>query len=130
MRYHRLIGPAFGIAAVLMLPWLALLARTLPTSASAHNWSTAWVGFDVLLAAGLATTGWYAWRRDRAVILPATATGTLLIADAWFDVLTSAPGADFLQALVLAVGCELPVAACCLTLAIATYRGQPRRENG
>ena len=122
MRYHRLIGPAFGIAALLLLPWLAVLATTLPSSARAHHWSAAWIGFDVLLAAGLAATGWYAWRRSRAVIISGTATATLLVADAWFDVLTSAPGPDLLEAAVLAIGCELPVAACCLALAITTYR--------
>lgn len=127
MKYQRLIGPAFGIAAALMLPWLAVLATSLPASAHARHWSAAWIGFDVLLAAGLATTGWYAWRGNRAVILTGTATATLLVADAWFDVLTSAPGPDLLEAIVLAIGCELPVAACCLALAITTYRARRDR---
>ncbi|GIL31019.1 hypothetical protein [Actinocatenispora comari] len=121
-RTFRLVGAAFAIAAAAMLPWLAVLARTLPTSTRAHNWSLAWIGFDVLLALGLAATGALAWRRHRGVVVTATATATMLVVDAWFDVLTSAPGGDLDQALLLAACCELPLAAGCLALGVAAAR--------
>ncbi|BCJ39170.1 hypothetical protein Athai_66730 [Actinocatenispora thailandica] len=121
-RTFRLVGAAFAVAAAAMVPWLAILSRTLPSSARAHNWSLAWVGFDVLLALGLAATGWLAWRRHRGVVVTATATATMLVIDAWFDVLTSAPGGDLDQALLLAGCCELPVAAGCLALGIVAAR--------
>ncbi len=123
-RVGRLIGPAFVLAAVVMVPWMLLLAQELPTSTRAHNWSLAWIGFDLLMACGLAGSGILAWRRSRRLALTATATGTLLLVDAWFDVLTAGPG-DLGQALLLAFCCELPVAVACLVVALHTSR-RPR----
>jgi hypothetical protein len=118
----RLLAPGFAIAAAVLVPWLFLLASTLPASVRARHWSTAWVGFDILLAASLAACGWLAWRRSRTLVLTATATGTLLLVDAWFDVLTSAPGAGFTQAIALAVCCELPLSVGCLVVAFRAHR--------
>ncbi|GID13931.1 hypothetical protein [Actinocatenispora rupis] len=119
---RRLVGTAFGVAAVVMVPWMLMLSRTLPESTRARHWSLAWIGFDAVLAIGLAATGFLAWRRHSGLVVAATATGTLLVVDAWFDVITSAPGADLTQALLLATCCELPVAAACLTVGLLARR--------
>jgi len=47
----------------------------------------------------------------------AAVTGTLLVCDAWFDVLTSRGTTDVVQAAVLAVFVELPIAALCFWMA-------------
>ncbi len=37
------------ISAVVLIPWIAYLAVTLPHVYVTHNWDQAWVGFDILL---------------------------------------------------------------------------------
>jgi hypothetical protein len=44
----------------------------------------------------------------------AAATGTMLVCDAWFDVTTSRPGDELLQAIGSAGLAELPLAALCV----------------
>jgi hypothetical protein len=58
----------------------------------------------------LALTAISGWRRRQLLFPAAFASGVLLICDAWFDVLTSHPGADLVQALLSAVLIELPLA--------------------
>ncbi len=80
------------ISAVVLLPWTAYLAVTLPASVTARHWPLAWTGLDVVMVAGLAMTGVLAIRRDRRVAFAAASTATVLLADAWFDVCTAAAG--------------------------------------
>jgi hypothetical protein len=101
-----------------MIPWLFVLATQLPAATRAWHWSAAWVGLDSLEALGLAGTGLLLARRDDRYRLVAMATGTLLLTDAWFDVMTAAPGRDQLIAILMAACPELPVAALCMVLAL------------
>ncbi|WP_106977305.1 LPXTG cell wall anchor domain-containing protein [Streptomyces sp. NRRL S-244] len=107
-------------AGLALLPWMVVLAKTLPQTAEVSNWSTAWIGLDALLAAGLTGTGLLLGRHDPRAAPLAAATAALLVADAWFDVTTSAPGGARATALALAVCAELPLAAVCA--AVATRR--------
>ncbi|GAA0607883.1 hypothetical protein GCM10010174_26400 [Kutzneria viridogrisea] len=109
-------------AAGLLVPWTVLLGVTLPPVAQAEHWSLAWTGLDALIAVGLAGTAWLAHQRDIRVVLPATATATLMVFDAWFDLCTAAPGPDFSLALVEAALCELPLAAVCAGVALSALR--------
>jgi hypothetical protein len=125
-------GPAFrwlvrliAVSAVILLPWAAYLALSLPASVSARHWPLAWTGLDVLMAAGLATTAWLAVRRNRLLAFPAVSTATLLLVDAWFDVCTAPAGGPLL--LALADMClEVAEAAGCLALAAAVWRTPAR----
>ncbi|BCJ33933.1 hypothetical protein Athai_14360 [Actinocatenispora thailandica] len=108
---------ACGLA---LLPWLYVLATDLPATATAAHWPVAWVGLDALEALGLIATGLLAARGDRRHALPAAATATLLVVDAWFDTTTAAPGGDFATAVAMALGAELPLAALCGGLALRT----------
>ena len=105
---------ACGLA---LLPWLVVLATSLPASASAPHWTVAWVGLDAMEAAGLITTGVLTLRRHPARSVAAAGTAMLLLVDAWFDVTTST-GADLIVALLMALLAELPLAAACGTLAV------------
>lgn len=96
--------------AVLLLPWLVYLGFALPSRAVAHHYNLAWAGFDVALVFALARTAWLAAHGRRQVELPAVATATLLIVDAWFDVTTAGSGWPLIQAVTLAVLVELPTA--------------------
>jgi hypothetical protein len=102
---------ALMLASVTVLvPWTVYLAITLPDRYVARNWVGTWVGFDIMLVAMLAATVVFGWRRRQLLFPTAFASGVLLVCDAWFDVLTSQPGADFVQALASALLLELPLA--------------------
>lgn len=107
---------AAGVAAVL-LPWCLILAATLPSTYQADNWKLTWIGLDcgTALAAGL--TACLLHKRNRHAVLTAMAAGTLLMADAWFDVSTAAAGFDRTLSLTEALLLELPLALCAFVVA-------------
>jgi hypothetical protein len=115
-------GWVFLGASALLLPWMAFLAISLPTTASAGHWTGAWIGIDVMEATGLAITGWLVLRRDLRVRIAAGATGGFLLADAWFDVMTAQPTWDVLQAAMTAVLVELPLLVLCSAVALTAPR--------
>jgi hypothetical protein len=119
VRRARLVALAVG---GILLPWSAVLAVTLPATATAQHWALAWAGLDVAEATAALATAVLLSRGDPRASLPAAAGGTLLLIDAWFDVCTSAPGAA--QAMALAeAGClELPLAVAAWWLALAVTR--------
>ncbi|MEV0412517.1 LPXTG cell wall anchor domain-containing protein [Streptomyces sp. NPDC050448] len=104
-------------AGVALLPWMVVLAKTLPQTAEVSNWSTAWIGLDAMLAAGLSGTGLLLRRHDPRAAPLAAATAALLVMDAWFDVTTAAAGSAQ-AAVALAVCAELPLAAACAVVAV------------
>jgi hypothetical protein len=113
----RWVVPLFGLAALLLVPWVVLLVAALPSTHRAVHWDVAWAGFDVALALLLLTVAVAAWRRSSWLEGAATATATLLFVDAWFDVLTSSTRAEFLVSIGEAAFVELPLAILCLLLA-------------
>jgi len=108
--------------ALALVPWIAVLAVTLPAHTVARNWSLAWSGFDVLLATMLAATAWLRRRGDARVGALAGASAAMLVVDAWFDTSTSAKGWDSAMAFVSAVFIELPLAAVCARIALRSGR--------
>ncbi|HET9173343.1 MAG TPA: hypothetical protein VFN97_28190 [Actinospica sp.] len=108
--------------AVLLVPWIVVLAMTLPAHIVARNWSIAWTGFDVLLAVMLGATAWLRRRGDARVGAFAGASAAMLMVDAWFDTSTSAIGADALIAWCSAVFVELPLAVVCARIALRRPR--------
>ena len=67
-------------------------------------------------------TAHMAFRLDARVVFPATVVATLLVADAWFDVTTSATAQAATGALILALAVELPAAAFSLYVAFRVGR--------
>ena len=120
LRRGRLAALAVG---AFLLPWCVLLGLTLPATMRAQNWSLAWVGLDGAEAAAALATAWLLARRDQRAGLTALAGGTLLLVDAWFDVCTSAPGADQMMAVAEALLVELPLAATAVWFAVRLTRG-------
>ncbi|MEJ2865592.1 hypothetical protein [Actinomycetospora flava] len=99
-----------ALGSLVLVPWIGVLAATLPHRYEARHWTLAWVGFDVALMAGLAVTAWMAWRARPALVVPALITATLLVCDAWFDT-TTAQRSDVLVSALSALLLELPMAA-------------------
>lgn len=106
-----------ALAAVVLIPWAIVLGNMLPSRHVALHWDAAWTGFDVILALSLLATAYATWRRRDGARVLAAVSGTLLLCDAWFDLLTSARGNDLELAIVLAVIGELPLAIICFLLA-------------
>ena len=119
LRRARLAALAVG---GFLLPWCVLLSAILPATARAQNWSLAWAGLDGAEALAALATAVLLARADTRAILTAVAGGTLLLADAWFDVCTSAPGLDHALAAAEAVFAELPLAGAAFWLAVTLTR--------
>lgn len=116
--YSRRWAPRIlGISAAVLVPWAWWLAATLPDRTEVRNWASTWVGLDLLLAAGCATTAVLHRKADDRARAAAGATATVAVLDVWFDVLTAQPGAALLQALLSAV-LELTFACYCARIAV------------
>ena len=109
------VAPALLGCAVVLIPWTALLFATLPRHYVANHWDLAWGGFDIGLA--LAGTAVLVARRSPFAEITATITGTLLVCDAWFDVLTARGTSNIAQATASALLIELPLAVLCFWMA-------------
>jgi hypothetical protein len=106
-----------AVAALFLIPWAIALGQMLPSRHVANHWDAAWTGFDAILAFSLLATAYASLRRQDLVRGLAAVSGTLLLCDAWFDLLTSSSGADLEVAILLAVFGELPLAVVCFLLA-------------
>ena len=104
-------GDILVITSLGLIPWIVLLGLTLPRRYVADHWAVAWVGFDVALLCLLVLTAWAAWRRREIVIVAALVTGTMLVVDAWFDIVTDSSTGDLVISALTAVFGELPLAA-------------------
>jgi hypothetical protein len=90
---RRRAALVLGAIAVVLVAWTAYLSATLPTRHVTTHWTLAWVGFDVALALAAAATAVAVASRSPWLPLVAAIAGTLLVCDAWFDVVT-AHGSD------------------------------------
>jgi hypothetical protein len=106
---------AAGVAGVL-LPWCLILAATLPTTYQANHWRLTWIGLDCATALAAGLTAYLLHSRNRCAALTAMVAGTLLLADAWFDVST-ASRSDRGLSLAEAILLEVPLAVCAFLLA-------------
>jgi hypothetical protein len=96
------------IASVLIeLAWTVHLGSTLSGHYRAQHWPTVWVGLDVAEMVMLVTTIWALWQRRAIVVVLASATGALYLADAWFDIGTD-QHRDLTQSVLLALFWEVP----------------------
>lgn len=123
----RWAGLLFGVLALVSVPWIVVLWLSLPSRDLSAHYRLTWVGFDVMLAFALARTGWTAWHGSDHVELPAVCAATLLVVDAWFDVLSSNTRSAAALALASAVLVELPLAGLCVWIAVSAER--VRRER-
>lgn len=114
---HWVVVLVGGIAVVL-IPWAIVLGEILPSRHAVRHWDLAWTGFDLVLGAGLLATAIAAHRGSAWLQRIATAAGTLLVCDAWFDVLTASSRTEQIVAIVEAALAEVPLAVLCLVIAV------------
>ncbi len=107
----RRLAVLFSVVACTVLTgWIIVLVFTLNKYYIATHWRLAWVGFDIVLLAAFALTGWAFWRGRQIVIACLLITGTLLCCDAWFDVILDLRTGDMWMSIASAVVVELPLA--------------------
>ena len=118
LRARRRVAVGMSIGGVLLLiPWIAQLATTLPDHHSAHQWRLAWSGFDVALTLAFAFTAFAGWRRRQIAITALTVLGVLLLCDASFDVTLSWGTSEQTASVLSAILAEIPVAIIAFALA-------------
>ena len=132
-RRHRLVLLT-TVAVAGLVPWIVGLGLTLPHRYVIDRWSQTWIGFDAALVVCLAVTTWSGWRRRQLLIPAATVTATLLICDAWFDVMTARTGRDLAASLASAILVELPMATILIgavaPAGAAHAAGRPAADRG
>lgn len=106
---NRLFAVVIAIGVVALMCWTAYLALSLPARYDTRNWNAAWVGFDVILCVVLAYAAWAAWFRREIMVVTAIMLGTLLMCDAWFDVVTSFGSKGGWFPLLTAIVFEIPL---------------------
>jgi len=126
-RRARRLAWVYLIVAAGLIVWTVFLALSLPKENLEHHYRLTWTGFDLIEVLAICLTAYWAFRLDARVVYPATVVATLLVADAWFDITTSASAADAIQALILALVVELPAAA--FSLYVAHRVGRRVRER-
>ncbi len=115
-RVHpRWVPIALAVAALALVPSLVVVLTVVPRVQTAHHLRVAWTGLDVFEVLALAATGFALQRRPALAAVPATVTGTLLLCDAWLNIIPST-GLAFYEGIVMAF-IELPLAALSFSVA-------------
>jgi hypothetical protein len=96
------------VAVVVLIPLFITGASLSPRTGQLHNLRLFWSGLDVFELIGMALTGLCLLRHSPYVAGAGTITGTLLISDAWFNIITTV-GQSHRAALAMAF-VEVPVA--------------------
>ncbi|MCH8614338.1 hypothetical protein [Arsenicicoccus dermatophilus] len=104
------VGILFALCAVALVPWIFYLLDALPSRALSPNFDIAWAGFDVMLLVALLATAVATLRRSRWMSATGGWTAGLLVTDAWFDLVTAPDQGALIEAILLAVLVELPLA--------------------
>lgn len=99
-----LVAIATGLTA-----WVIELGSVLQGQAQVRNWSSTWVGLDLMEVTGLVLTAVLLRRRSAYLSPVAAVTATLFALDAWFDVETAAAGAQWYESLAAAIFGEIPM---------------------
>jgi hypothetical protein len=123
VKLPRWLVPLLTLVAIGLLPWTLWLTYSLPSRHVTDHYDLAWVGFDIGLLVAVSTTAVLAVRSSQWLVPAAATTGTMLLCDAWFDVLTSNPG-ERLEAVLEAAFAELPLAAICWFIVFNVERFQ------
>lgn len=124
VQVSKRVATLYIALALILIPWASYLGYTLPEHHLSAHWDISWVGLDVFIAAALSTTGILTYRQSPLVVLSATAAGTALLVDAWFDVMSERRSSNLHQAIILALAVEIPLALLSFRLAQRVLKGE------
>jgi hypothetical protein len=122
----RWLGPLAVCCAIGIIPWIVYLAMTLPARQRAVDYDIAWVGYDAAMCAVLGALAYCALRRRPATGAIAAVAATMLVIDAWFDIVTTEDRARLTLAIISAACAEIPLAIVCGWVAINAERVRMR----
>jgi hypothetical protein len=118
----RRLSAVLLITAAGLTIWMFYLGSILHGQAQVRNWSSTWVGLDLMEIAGLFATAILLLRRSVYLSPVAAFTATLFVLDAWFDVMTGGSRFDLASSLAEAFLAELPLAIVLATIAVCAAR--------
>jgi hypothetical protein len=121
------VGRSFLGLALILCGWIVVLGVTMPHRGVLEHQDVVWVGFDVGLLLGMVATAWAALRRNRFLPVASAATASLLLMDAWFDVVGSPTRMQMIEALAMALLVELPLSGLCWWIALHSQTVAERR---
>ena len=98
--------------ALVLIPWIVLMFTVPDVVNVPKHWELVWGGFDCFLVLGFGRTAFNLIRRSPRGAVTAAMTGTMLLIDAWFDVLTTHRG-GLMMSILMAVFAEIPCALIC-----------------
>ena len=113
---------------LVLVPWTVYLGTTLPEHHLSSHWDISWTGLDIGLAASLICTGVTAYAKSIWVIIAASTTGSLLLVDAWFDVMSERSAFVLHEAIILALLFEIPLALMSYYLAFHTIQKNKKKH--
>jgi hypothetical protein len=105
-----------------LVVWTLYLTYALPARHVTDHWRIAWAGFDIGLAGAIGATALGVLREAQWVDATAAATATLLVTDAWFDIVLADSGGERMEAIGLAVIGEIPLALFCVWIVMNAER--------
>jgi len=109
---------SYGLLALILIPWTINLAYSLPTRTLARHWDIAWVGLDIFLISSLVANAVFAIYRSKFLVISLITTSTLLMLDAWFDVMSSKAGKPLALAISESLLFEFPLALISFSVAL------------
>jgi hypothetical protein len=104
------VSTAYLIMCAILVPWTVYLSASLPARHLSTHWDISWVGLDIGITVALFCTALLAAVKSKWVVLAATMTGSFLLVDAWFDVISEHHGVGLVESVILAAFVEIPVA--------------------
>ena len=120
------LGPLAVCWSLGIVPWVVYLAVTLPGRQRAVDYDIAWVGYDAVMGVVMAALAYCALRRKAATGAIAAVASTMLVIDAWFDIVTTGKREQLVFAIASAVLLEIPLAIVCAWVAINAERVRAR----
>jgi hypothetical protein len=118
---NRLAVLIYGGGAVLLAPWIVVLALSQKQSTNGYHLRLTSLGISVFIVAGLVRTAIRCRRHHPDVVVPASLTATFLFMAGWFNTITAKHG-PLAIAVAYDVLVKLPTIALALWLALRIAR--------